>query len=314
MGGPVPDHLGQDFRQASRDLRSLLSNIRLQIQSTSLEQQELLSDLQNTRQAWQTVPPAVLDPQTSSGGSRPTDPAYLKSMDPVQLEANSSTFLRATLQLGRDLLEMQAVPAEFGAVAPEAGRPNKVVATLVVPPAGVQTEQDISALQAIIPKEKPFILYLERGTTTFVQKAVFAQTVGAAALVIGNNVSEPWPYIMKNTKHQAKIELDIPVVMVKMADAQVIVTRSQQQQEQHCLPCTLQVTAHVQDCAVCADTFAVGQTVVCIPACGHVFHHSCAMQWLVGHNTCPYCRRELPTEDAAYEAERRRTERTHAGS
>jgi hypothetical protein len=65
-------------------------------------------------------------------------------------------------------------------------------------------------------------------------------------------------------------------------------------------------------CVVCADEFAVGDTVVRLPVCSHVFHERCALRWLERHNTCPMCRRELPAEDEEYEERRRARGRTHA--
>ena len=65
---------------------------------------------------------------------------------------------------------------------------------------------------------------------------------------------------------------------------------------------------------MCADTFQIGDTVLRLPFCGHVFHRKCAVPWLEKHNTCPFCRRELPTDDLEYERERRRVQRTHAGA
>ena len=39
--------------------------------------------------------------------------------------------------------------------------------------------------------------------------------------------------------------------------------------------------------------------------CGHLFHTECVVQWLRKHGTCPSCRYELKSADAAFEASRR---------
>ena len=173
------------------------------------------------------------------------------------------------------------------------------------------------------------ILYMERGGgVTFVQKAVLAQQAGAKALVIGNNQAQPWPFVMRDSNHEADANhLTIPVVMVKQADGQAILSKchrdrtcsqvqqkQQQQQQETAVACALSIQPQSKECVICTETFQVGHTVLQIPACGHVFHEACALQWLEHHNTCPYCRRELPTDDPEYEQERRRAQRTHAGS
>ena len=156
---------------------------------------------------------------------------------------------------------------------------------------------------------------MERGDgVTFVQKALLAQAAGASAVVIGNNMAAPWPYIMKDSKKEAEAGgLEIPVVMVKLDDGKKIV-QACQKEDGSSLKCSLTIQSLSKDCVVCCDTFQVSDTVLQMPSCGHVFHETCALTWLTKQNTCPFCRRELPTDDQEYENERRRTQRTHAGS
>lgn len=50
------------------------------------------------------------------------------------------------------------------------------------------------------------------------------------------------------------------------------------------------------DCAVCKDSFSVGDEVLVIP-CEHMFHPDCIKPWLKEHCSCPVCRYKLPSED-----------------
>jgi Ring finger domain len=174
-----------------------------------------------------------------------------------------------------------------------------------------------------------------------VQKTKMAAAAGAQALIIGNSTSEPWPYFMKYSQNEAAAVgapgssppspsslLLIPTVMIKMADAQKLLqqmsssttnTSSSSSSSSCCnhsnyISCHLEITKAAPECVVCTDVLAESQTIVRLPACGHVFHESCALQWLTSHNTCPYCRRELPTDDAVYEQERRRRETSTAAT
>ncbi|KAM0936453.1 putative transcription factor C2H2 family [Dioscorea sansibarensis] len=53
-------------------------------------------------------------------------------------------------------------------------------------------------------------------------------------------------------------------------------------------------------CAVCKDEIELEEKVKKLP-CKHYFHSECIVPWLKMRNTCPVCRRELPTDDAEYE-------------
>jgi hypothetical protein len=122
---------------------------------------------------------------------------------------------------------------------------------------------------------------------------------------------------MQDTKGEAAMfGLNVPVVMVRREDGQKIVQHAAKKKQstdamqyQHYTPCQIQINSKEEhSCPVCAECYVSGATIVRLPTCGHVFHESCAMMWSTKHNTCPYCRKELPTEDEEYESERRRRE------
>ena len=58
-----------------------------------------------------------------------------------------------------------------------------------------------------------------------------------------------------------------------------------------------------RECCVCLEAQAVGDRATKLP-CGHLFHTECVVQWLRKHGTCPSCRYELKSADAAFEKER----------
>lgn len=297
----VPAHLRQDTLRASRELRAYIGSLRQRIDDVGQEQQTLLDELQNNAQEWQAVPRALLDPAAASHRGRPTSKAYLASLTRTKLTAESNVFRSATLSVAGQT--MSAIPGEFGPTASFETTADLIVADPRTGKGGLST----ATLQAIRSSTAPTV-YFERGDgVTFVQKALMAQEASAVAVVIGNHVAEPWPYTMRDSKGEADNRLKIPVVMVKQSDGRNIVDLAPAQ-------CHLRIHHAGKECVVCQDAYARSQTVLQLPLCGHVFHDQCAMSWLSHHNTCPYCRRELPTDDEAYDEERRRQQRTHAGS
>ncbi|VAI32555.1 unnamed protein product [Triticum turgidum subsp. durum] len=59
------------------------------------------------------------------------------------------------------------------------------------------------------------------------------------------------------------------------------------------------------ECAVCRENLVVDDKMQELP-CKHLFHPPCLKPWLDENNSCPICRRELRTDDHAYESRKER--------
>jgi hypothetical protein len=144
------------------------------------------------------------------------------------------------------------------------------------------------------------MVLVERGQVNFVTKVRRAETSGAVAVIVVQTV-DVWPYVMTDSTGEG-ICLSIPSVMVSKEQGkrlqQLIVERG---------PLSLQLSSCEKEnkCVICQDGYPRGSTVTLMP-CLHAFHRECLLTWLRVRNSCPTCRYQLPTEDAAYEAQRRR--------
>ncbi|CAD7953059.1 unnamed protein product [Amoebophrya sp. A25] len=61
-------------------------------------------------------------------------------------------------------------------------------------------------------------------------------------------------------------------------------------------------------CIICFEDQKLSSTATKLP-CGHLFCKSCISNWLAKQCTCPVCRYELETTDAAFEKKRKATQR-----
>lgn len=127
----------------------------------------------------------------------------------------------------------------------------------------------------------------------------------------GNQILQKFETKMELAKKRQESLPPIPtqIVLGKQANASAIPTMNASHQlilDDINLSCELLIKAQSSDCPVCCEDMKHGETVIQLPGCGHIFHEACALTWLKAHNTCPYCRKELPTDDPAYEEARRR--------
>ena len=285
------------------------------------------------------LPPEALNPQAGTSRHRPVSERILNDMKRVVLTEQSAELFDAQVELfgpreindlsvcvaDETCLKLNAVPGEFG---PRMSDRSKTAALVVCSPRttkGGLSTTTLAEITSLREHRIPFIAYVERGDgITFVQKAIACQRAGevergqslCAGVIVGNagTAKEVWPYAMQDTKDEAiKFGLNVPVVMIRREDGNKLVRRALQRNDDsrglQYIPCHIRVHSKEEhSCPVCAECYVSGATIVRLPTCGHVFHESCAMMWLTKHNTCPYCRKELPTEDEEYEVERRRRE------
>lgn len=70
------------------------------------------------------------------------------------------------------------------------------------------------------------------------------------------------------------------------------------------------VTEHDEKCPICLapNENLTTEKFLTLP-CSHAFHDQCILPWLEKTNSCPLCRAELKTDDAAYEERKKSKQR-----
>jgi len=299
----------EDIRRRSDEIRGMIQMVQAQVEATQETQQDLFGMLEEMR----TLFPAnqqMWDPSNAPAHTRPTAAKTLENLPRTMLSEYSSLFYTSEITVAGQ--KTHATVGEFGIATPTFSWRD---AGLVV--ANPITGKDLSretveAIEAFRKESRRVVLFVDRGLSTFVDKAVASEKAGAHAIVVGNNKEAPWPYVMQDSKGEAKsMNLQIPAVMVSLAEGRRIKALCRAKAQ----TCSISIAQHSnRDCVICTEEFQAGHRVLQIPGCGHIFHDECALRWLSLHNTCPFCRQELPTDDEEYNMQRRREQRTHAGS
>jgi len=317
---------------------------------------EMLSSVLNQNNIHIMNPP-------STPVSKATSKAYLKEIPHIEITENSAILNEAILECtivsytfpkssstssasssskegtnpkkSTTKLQFDALTAEFGP-SPPYDISGDLLSFLnceddMREPSSTTTEAKQKSPSNEKSKNPPKIAYMTRGKgVTFVQRAMYAQKMGAEALIIANHVPV-WPYIMKDSKNalaKEKVPLSIPVVMIKKSDHYKLgkyfdklqkLKENQKKDEKETISISFRIVAKSDDdrntCIICRDQFEIGDKVMRLPSCFHTFHSECLLKWLENHNTCPTCRRELPLENPDAEInERRRLEQLFGGN
>jgi len=289
-------------------------------------------DLQQGQQGqeWQTPPAEIMDPSAPNGSTIPTSQSYIDKIPRIVLDEASALLHEATIESS-----FLGVTHQFSAMIGEFPPypPFQAEGILMRSPS-LHGQKNIHTTGATTQKNKNTIVYMERGGgITFRQKANYAAQIGASAVICSNHVPV-WPYIMKDSSPTPALThtalspspMIIPIVMVKQSDGQMIksLLRQELQHQKDDTNIQVKITARRvkeedNSCVICCEDFKVAidgtdknqrkEVLMRLPQCNHLFHEECALLWLKAHNTCPFCRRELPSDMEGEEMEMRRRRR-----
>lgn len=316
----------------NRSVRNLIDTLTIINQSFQIIGNDSLGQAVGTASAagdiiedavWEQPPDQIMDPGQSASRSIPASREYIRNIPRIVLDERSPllALYRTTVRCippfpvaqasngPYDTRYGEATAGEFGKKPPYSVTGRLTVTDIVGGQITNFRDLDRNITYGVSKSTKSWgstVAYFDRGGSTFVGKAIAAQKAGASAVVIGNNGSV-WPFIMKDsTGHAERSGLNIPVVMVKQSDTKWM-KEMVRDHEGSTVSCTVACELACNDgeenfsCVVCQERFKVGDVVITLPDCRHTFHENCVMTWLEKHNTCPFCRKELPTDDPEYE-------------
>jgi len=150
------------------------------------------------------------------------------------------------------------------------------------------------------------VIVTQRGKQTFGAMLVAARAAGALGVVVVDSVPL-WPYLMRDGKGEAKVELGREeegeqsaacfIVMVSQAHGEELLrclaaTAATTTAAAAALTACLAVSQVEKECLICISAFEENDTILRLP-CQHTYHEECAKKWLNLQRTCPACRMEV---------------------
>lgn len=145
-----------------------------------------------------------------------------------------------------------------------------------------------------------WVAVVTRGGSGFAAKAMRCQAAGASACIVINSQGATWPYTMLDGKKEGA-GLTIPTALISFADGRALQARLAEGNtaaaDNTSAGDDAALLVHASDatCAICQDSYALGDKVVKLP-CLHVFHDACTETWFKRNPSCPNCRLSLATD------------------
>eukprot|EP01031_Cornospumella_fuschlensis_P035560 gene35560-43120_t len=222
---------------------------------------------------------SVLSPDLPASNVHVTKDQLEHEVKPFMMDQQGAGLVSISIQLLGQAESVGCILASFCRVPSQ----DIVISGTVVladPPYG-------ETLPALLPPSPPapFLLVMQRGRVSFLQKARVAQALGAACLVVAQQADGQFPFLMESGQEDPAVALDLPVVMVRHEDLEAL-----QRHRGRAATLSLRALSPASfQCAVCMESMS-SQTVARLPRCMHAYHAHCLAAWTAKHNSCPLCR------------------------
>lgn len=266
------------------------------------------NDDNNTGEIWEQPPAEALDPTNAQNNNnrRATSKKFIDHIPRINIDSKSFILYDATVQIPLSgtkdgIITNYTFHATIGELSNGKIPPYKIRGIIkTIQSLKKQKQQQDNNNNN---NENNVIAYFTRGGgVTFTSMIEQAKEVGAIGIIVVNN-SSVWPYVMKGSLSN-NTKTTIPAIMIKRSDGKLLYSQITNANNTAEATITVKKTKN-EECVICKENFKINDLIIRLPFCFHYFHEECALYWLRKNNTCPCCRKELPTDDEEYELERR---------